>query len=259
MTNDGLLDCADPDCDHRDTGCAVCGDGVCGGGFAENETCGSCPLDCGVCPMCGDGTIQAFEECDDGNRDDGDGCSSSCQSESCGDGVLQAHEACELVACGSGVCPTANVTCGDLGFTSEAVRCLGCAFDTEVCTGPYCGDGVLHRLRARLEQLVHPRLRGGSEERLVTAATESSTSASRVTTDTATRVTDVRMSARARRAATGYSIPGRHVTQAKWPKHAQTSAAPASSSAWPAAYCRERARFRCLSAATARALPKNRA
>ncbi len=38
---------------------------------------------------CGDGTIQSGEECDDGNSNDGDGCSSICQEEFCGDSVIQ--------------------------------------------------------------------------------------------------------------------------------------------------------------------------
>ena len=30
---------------------------------------------------CGNGTVEGDEECDDGNTEDGDGCSSSCQKE----------------------------------------------------------------------------------------------------------------------------------------------------------------------------------
>jgi cysteine-rich repeat protein len=47
-------------------------------------------------PRCGNRTVdQAFnEECDDGNQTDGDGCSSTCQSE-CGNGVLDAGEECD--------------------------------------------------------------------------------------------------------------------------------------------------------------------
>lgn len=43
-------------------------------------------------PFCGDGNIQtAFgEECDDGNLIDGDGCSHRCKDESCGDGYPDA-------------------------------------------------------------------------------------------------------------------------------------------------------------------------
>jgi cysteine-rich repeat protein len=42
-------------------------------------------------PGCGDGREQPVtgEECDDGNTDDGDGCSSTCHLEFCGDGIAQ--------------------------------------------------------------------------------------------------------------------------------------------------------------------------
>lgn len=66
---------------------AVCGDGVtnvsagesCDGGGTETETCNA---DCST-SLCGDGITNETEgeSCDDGNLVDGDGCSSSCQSE----------------------------------------------------------------------------------------------------------------------------------------------------------------------------------
>lgn len=46
--------------------------------------------------VCGNGKMEAAEQCDDGNRDDGDGCSSRCRKEGgCGDGVLQEDEECD--------------------------------------------------------------------------------------------------------------------------------------------------------------------
>ena len=36
----------------------------------------------GNCVQCGNGTIDAGEECDDSNNEDGDGCGSLCQYES---------------------------------------------------------------------------------------------------------------------------------------------------------------------------------
>ncbi len=38
-------------------------------------------VDEGVCPICGDGTLDEDEACDDGNQDDGDGCSAACEVE----------------------------------------------------------------------------------------------------------------------------------------------------------------------------------
>jgi cysteine-rich repeat protein len=60
-------------------------------------------------PVCGDGTAEAPETCDDGGNADGDGCSSGCQIEagyicdgitpchqpSCGDGIVDAPELCD--------------------------------------------------------------------------------------------------------------------------------------------------------------------
>jgi len=51
-------------------------------------------------PVCGDGRVQAGEQCDDGNTVDGDGCQSTCQptptdSLVCGDGKVQQGEACD--------------------------------------------------------------------------------------------------------------------------------------------------------------------
>ncbi len=58
-----------------------------------------------ITPPCGDGTLQAGEACDDGNAEDGDCCSSTCQHEalgsSCDDGVVcTALDTCD----GAGAC-----------------------------------------------------------------------------------------------------------------------------------------------------------
>lgn len=46
--------------------------------------------------VCGDGFLQAPEECDDGNLLNGDGCSDICLLEqACGDGILQTGEECD--------------------------------------------------------------------------------------------------------------------------------------------------------------------
>ncbi len=43
---------------------------------------------------CGNGVIEAGEDCDDGNNSDGDGCSSTCKTV-CGDGVVVGKEECD--------------------------------------------------------------------------------------------------------------------------------------------------------------------
>jgi cysteine-rich repeat protein len=64
-------------------------------GVADHEACtagavfGYCLDEICIDPGCGNLVVDPGELCDDGNRDDGDGCSASCMSrEVCGDGVL---------------------------------------------------------------------------------------------------------------------------------------------------------------------------
>ncbi len=87
----GALD-AGEQCDDGNTtggdGCGpTCLDEFCGDGIINNngtETCeppgtAVCELDCTVrLPICGDGFITPPETCEDGNTNDGDGCSSQC-------------------------------------------------------------------------------------------------------------------------------------------------------------------------------------
>ncbi|MFO1464509.1 MAG: thrombospondin type 3 repeat-containing protein [bacterium] len=90
--HDGLIDCNDPGCDFYvsclppvcgDNVCAAtehnadcqfdcyCGDTIC----KDDETAGNCPFDCGpVGGVCGDGTANAGEQCDDSNAFPNDGC-----------------------------------------------------------------------------------------------------------------------------------------------------------------------------------------
>lgn len=66
----------------------------------------------GVATCCGDGTVNASEDCDDGNSDAGDGCSARCLLEGssiryatasfCGDGITGMGEQCEAARVGDG-------------------------------------------------------------------------------------------------------------------------------------------------------------
>ncbi len=72
---DGLTTYSTP-CEARDAG-------------ETNYTAGAC---------CGNGAVELGEQCDDGNKNSGDGCSSSCQLEQpvvCGNGVVEAGEQCD--------------------------------------------------------------------------------------------------------------------------------------------------------------------
>ena len=57
----------------------------------DGYVCNGEPSVCTLLVVCGNGTIQGNEECDDGNTDACDGCSATCQDEPplvCGDSIL---------------------------------------------------------------------------------------------------------------------------------------------------------------------------
>lgn len=102
---------------------------------------------------CGDGIFDGFvgEECDDGNTDDGDGCSSICTLE---DGfectIVEGTSVCVAVVCGDGVlasgeeCDDGNTDdedgCSSTCTVEEGYECVG---EPSECVVPVCGDGVL--------------------------------------------------------------------------------------------------------------------
>jgi uncharacterized repeat protein (TIGR01451 family) len=129
-----------------------------------------------ACPpaadLCGNGTRDSGEQCDDGNRGGRDGCNAACQTERCGDGDVDPGEQCDdsnqdnndacstsCIAqtplggsCGAGpgslACP-ADTVCGkncssvnDCAFPFFLFPLIGfCPFDGdsyEVCTLPEC-------------------------------------------------------------------------------------------------------------------------
>jgi cysteine-rich repeat protein len=131
-----------------------CGDGVvqageeCDDGNALNTD--ACSNAC-TTPECGDGIVQAGEECDDGNAVNADACSNACTTPECGDGIVQSGEECDD---GNGVnadvCSNACTTpeCGD-GIVQTGEQCDdGNVVPNDACTDlchlPRCGDGILH-------------------------------------------------------------------------------------------------------------------
>ncbi len=66
---------------------AFCGDGIVQGKFEECDDgenkggYGECAPGCVLGPHCGDGKVQGDEQCDDGNRNNNDGCNVNCVSD----------------------------------------------------------------------------------------------------------------------------------------------------------------------------------
>ncbi len=100
-------------------------------------TCTYCSSECTtetvMWPSCGDGIINGNEQCDDGNRSDGDACSSTCQNTFCGDGEIQAGESCDNGANNGAVCNPGSGTC-----TYCAIDC-----SSKTLVGARCGNGQL--------------------------------------------------------------------------------------------------------------------
>jgi len=85
------------------------------GSWIEADISVSCPTECG------NGILETNEECDDGARVPGDGCSDMCRNEFCGDGLVNNHP---------------NEQCDDGNDNDDD----GC---TTYCIKEYCGDGVI--------------------------------------------------------------------------------------------------------------------
>jgi cysteine-rich repeat protein len=97
--------------------------------------------------FCGDGTVQSSvgEECDDGNTDNDDGCTTLCKFPFCGDGFLQSNEECDdgnTVATDACTSACKNAVCGD-GFVQDGVEQCddGNTANTDACTNA-CNNAV---------------------------------------------------------------------------------------------------------------------
>lgn len=126
-----------------------------------------CPPQAVITTLCGDGRIEGFETCDDGNSINDDSCSNRCTPPSvdpyCGDGIIDPDEQCDdgnsinddgcnnacapppltpPPGCGDGIVQTALGETCEPGMTLAPV--LGGTPDRACeanCT--YCGDGFL--------------------------------------------------------------------------------------------------------------------
>lgn len=144
---------------------SVCGDGLVRGAeacdpgpFAPGETqeskeakahAAGCSLDCKLSPYCGNGKIEAGEECD---TPDVEWCKNCKLTDgTCGNGVKEGHEECDEndgVAEGQTCSPTCRIEgCGD-GIVQAGESCDdGNAINDDGCSNkcelPACGDGIV--------------------------------------------------------------------------------------------------------------------
>jgi len=112
--------------------------------------CSSTNLTVNPGATCGNGVLEGIEECDDGNINDGDGCSATCTIEAvCGNGVTEGAEECDdgNVSDGDGCSSTCafETVCGN-GVAEGIEECDdGNASDNDACLNncisAVCGDG----------------------------------------------------------------------------------------------------------------------
>src|SRR5215813_10681192 len=92
----------------------------------------------GICiqdtQACGNAHVDPGEECDDGNVNDGDGCSHECKIEKCGNGVVDKGEVCDLGPGMNGKCKGCAADCKSFEQPGDFVIDMACG---EVCdNGP---------------------------------------------------------------------------------------------------------------------------
>jgi len=93
-------------------------------------------------PVCGDGYVDAGEQCDDGNTLDGDCCSSTCQIDpagsACSDGnACTTGDTCSGTTCVGGPAPNCND--GNVCTADSCDPAVGCV--NAKLTGTSCSDG----------------------------------------------------------------------------------------------------------------------
>jgi len=135
-TTTGDEGCDDGNGDNSD-GCtndckkAKCGDGYiqpshdeeCDAGWKNGQAVSECTEDCKIRPICGNGTIEGDEECDDNNDNNDDECTAQCKRSACGDGYVRSD----------------TEECDDGNNNGE--RYSECS--TECRKKPVCGNGMV--------------------------------------------------------------------------------------------------------------------
>jgi cysteine-rich repeat protein len=92
---------------------------------------------CVPASTCGNGVVEEGEQCDDGNRENGDSCTNACRFNVCGDGFVRSG----IEQCDSGALN---------GIPCNAPYGGNCSFCSTQCnlvvnTGEFCGDSVWNR------------------------------------------------------------------------------------------------------------------
>jgi len=114
-------------------------------------TCGTdCRFDLSACvSSCGNGIVDTGETCDDGDRDDQDGCDHLCQVETgfdcagtpsvcattCGDGVAGGDEACDGADLRGRSCATEGGWFGSMACAPDCASVVGCGVVVELTAG----------------------------------------------------------------------------------------------------------------------------
>ena len=100
--------------------------------------------------VCGNGTVESGEQCDDGNQIPGDGCRANCTFEVCGDATLDPNEQCDdgnqipgdgcRANCTLEACADGTLDPGEQCDDGNQIPGDGCRAN---CTAELCGDGIV--------------------------------------------------------------------------------------------------------------------
>jgi cysteine-rich repeat protein/probable HAF family extracellular repeat protein len=103
--------------------------------------------------LCGNGALDAGEECDDGNTADGDGCDSNCTYTTCGNGRRSGTEECDDgnkvdgdgcdADCTTTRCGNGRRTLGEQCDDGNNVDGDGCSATCRIEAPGGCGDGIV--------------------------------------------------------------------------------------------------------------------